>query len=341
MTSLPLPAVRDNLMWDLWMSMYHNPIIALALDFNLFEFIDEHNPSSEAIATKLNIKVRGIEVLTEPLVGLGLLLKRGNSYSLTSSAKTYLLRESPFYWGPIFKQFKDSIEYKKLLSAIASSAYQMLYDDEAYSTLWEKGTLPKGAALQLIEKTHASIFAPATSAIKSGIFKSSQRLLDVGAGSGCFTVAYLQQYPTYEATLFDLASVCDISKEYVQQFNLGNRVKIHAGNFFHKDDWPTDCDGILFSQILHSWSIDHCKTLLSYAYDRLPKEGSIYIHEMFLNEDRNSPLSTSCFDLLMFVNHQSQQFTQNEVFDLMRSVGFKYFKTKKTFGYFSVISAKK
>ena len=32
---------------------------------------------------------------------------------------------------------------------------------------------------------------------------------------------------------------------------------IHPGNFFNKDNWPSGFDGVLLSQIVHDWPLDH------------------------------------------------------------------------------------
>lgn len=116
---------------------------------------------------------------------------------------------------------------------------------------------------------------------------------------------------------------------------------MQAGNFFIKDNWPNNCDGILLSQILHDWPLEKCKLILENAYSSLPHGGTIYIHEMLLDDDRSSPLTTSCFNLLMFVNHQSQQFNKSELTNLLLSCGFCNPKTIQTFGYYSITTATK
>src|SRR5207244_4159234 len=129
-------------------------------------------------------------------------------------------------------------------------------------------------------KMHATIFAPATMAVESGIFNSTKILLDVGGGSGCFSIAYLKKYPEREATVFELPVVCDVAQEYIAQYELTNKILTHSGNFFNRKTWPTGHDGVLLSQILHDWPEKYCKKILKNAYDTLPSGGKIYLHEM-------------------------------------------------------------
>lgn len=141
--------------------------------------------------------------------------------------------------------------------------------------------------------------------------------------------------------MFDLPAVCKVTKKYMKEYGSAKNVSVHPGNFFLQDDWPTDCDGILLSQILHDWRLDECTILLKHARKVLPTGGKIYIHEMLLDDNKTSPLATVCFDLLMFINHQSQQFTKEMLFELLKSCGFSAPKTTPTFGYYSITTATK
>ena len=62
---------------------------------------------------------------------------------------------------------------------------------------------------------------------------------------------------------------------------------------------------------------------------------------MLLNHDRSGPLTVACFDMLMLINHGSQQFTKNELFNLLSAAGFKDLNVIPGFGYFSLITGKK
>jgi len=342
MKKIKIPTILDNAMWDVWMSTYHLPVVSVAHDLEVFSCIDTHNGSTmEQLSQQLGISKRSVEILVGPLSGLGFLINKKHVFNLSAKAKNYLLRESQFYWGPILEGFRNHNEYKKIMEAVKIGSNQLLYGDQTYTDMWKQGSITPEAAFYFTKKMHATIFAPAVAAIETGLFKDTKALLDVGGGSGCFSIAYADKYPEYTATIFELPVVCDIAKQYIHEYNLANRVLVHPGDFFNIQTWPSDHDGVLLSQIMHDWPEEQCKIILKNAYDALPLGGKLYIHEMLLNTSRTSPLTTSCFDLLMFINHQSQQFTKNKLFKLLRSVGFKMPKMEKTFGYYSLVIAKK
>lgn len=338
MNSILLASKNDNKMWDIWMSLYQLSTVTVADEIGLFTLLRNKKNKLSNIAKKLNIHEQGIKALTNVLLSLGFLNMKNGLISLSQTAQSYLLPDSPFYWGAQFKGLYEKIEHKRLLNALKNSTTQLTFNNKSFTDMWEDGSLTDAAAIDFTQKMHATIFAPALGAVKSGVFASTKKLLDMGGGSGCFSIAFIKKYPKYTAAVFELPPVCKITKKYLKQFNTPNKIEVLPGNFF-SDTWPRDYDGILFSQIFHDWPLEQCKLLAKSAYDALPQGGKIYIHEMLLDGNQTNPLTVACFNLLMFINHQSKQFTKKELFKLLRSVGFKNLKSKNTFGYFSIISA--
>lgn len=340
MKKLISPSISDKPMWDIWMSRYHLAVVSVADELNLFGAINTNKLNVSQIADRVGVLPRSIELISEILTILGFLNKKNGVYSLSQTSKTYLMPSSQFYWGALLESFRKIEEHQKILNAIKLGSNQLLYENKTFTDMWKEGSLTLEAASFFTKKMHATIFAPATIAIEKGVFKSTKNLLDVGGGSGCFSIAFLKRYPKHKATIFELPVVCEIARQYIEEYNLSNKIITHAGNFFNSKMWPTGHDGVLLSQILHDWPEEYCKKILKNSYDSLSDGGTIYIHEMLLDE-RKSPLAVSCFDLLMFINHKSQQFTKKKIFELLKLAGFKNCKIKKTFGYYSVIYAKK
>lgn len=342
MNNVRNPIVSDKAMWDIWMSIYHLSIVSAADELNLFNTLKNKKLTITELSEAIGLDHRSITALIEPLRGLELLEMYNNtSFGLTPIASTYLLPQSPFYWGAILEAQRGREEHKKILEAIKTDSKQLIFGKKTFTDMWQEGSITPEAAYNFTRKMHATIFAPSLNAIKSGLFKSTKKLLDVGGGSGCFSIAYIQEYPENEATVFELPNVCIETEKYIKESSLLDKISIHPGNFFIKENWPSGFDGILLSQIVHDWPLKDCNHIIENAYNALPCGGKIYIHEMLLHETTASPLTIACFDLLMLINHKSQQFTKSELFDLLTSHGFKNPEVKETFGYYSVVYATK
>lgn len=328
----------DTPMWDIWLSMYQLATVTVADEIGLFNEIHSDELTVDQLSKKLNIDKRGIDALSHVLISLGFIKKDGERIKLTPVSETYLIPSQPFYWGYMLEELKKRNEHQAILSALKDNSYLLSHDSKKFSEMWEGGEISPEAAEVFTNCMQATIFAPSVAAVKSGVFNGIKNLLDMGGGSGCFSIAYVKEYPGSKATVFELPIVCHVTQKYLDKFDIKQEVALCAGNFF-KDAWPRGHDGMLFSQIFHDWPVQQCKELAKLAYEALEPGGKIFIHEMLLDVDRSSPLTNTCFDLLMYINHRSQQFTQQELTDLLLNAGFKNPTLTKTFGYYSVLSA--
>ncbi|HVV67925.1 MAG TPA: methyltransferase [Gammaproteobacteria bacterium] len=331
----------DNLLWDIWMSTLHLAAVTVADEIKLFEQLKDRNLTFQEISEILQLESKAIKTLGELLMALGFLIPQDDKVQLSHTSKIYLLSDSPYYWGALLNKLRSRNDHKRLLNAMLNKDSLLTHNGKSYSNMWEQGCISPEAAAQFTEEMHATIFAPAVTAIKTDLFENTKQLLDVGGGSGCFSITFTHEYPDSKATVFELPEVAQISQKYIQKFKAEKNVLIHKGNFFNESDWPKEHDGILLSQILHDWPIPICEQILGFAYRSLPTGGKIFIYEMLLEDQRISPLTTACFNTLMFINHRSQQFSSQEITHLLQKIGFTDIIVEPTFGYFSLIVGKK
>ena len=177
------PKVDDKRMWDTWMSRYELATVSVADNLAIFEYIGRKVVTLGNISKKLSLSERAVEVVTEVLCGLGFLIKRKKTFSLTPTAKLYLLPDSIFYWGALLQGFHNSVEYNQIIKAIETDKEQLSYDSKTITSMWEEGEVDPVIASRFTKIMHATIFAPAVAAINSGKFGSTKKLLDLGGGS--------------------------------------------------------------------------------------------------------------------------------------------------------------
>lgn len=326
----------DKILWDSLMSVFIRPMLTVGDEIGFFSAIDQGATNLQDIASKLNISFKAAEILASVLASMHYVVKKGHQVALTPTAKNYLLPQSAFYWGALFRNFQDKTLHQRILQALKSTSPQLTHQAQSFTQMWEEGTITKEAAVSFTSDMQTEHSAAAAYLAQSGVFNNVNHLLDVGAGSGCFGLAFINNYPDKHVTLFDLPNVCELIKHEGK----GNTVTIYAGNFL-KEPWPKKHDAILLSQILHDWPREIDEQILARAYTALEPGGKIVIHEMLLDENKDSPQTVVFCDLLMFINHRSQQSTRNELFGLLSKAGFKNPTAQPMFGYFSAITAVK
>ncbi len=181
----------------------------------------------------------------------------------------------------------------------------------------------------------------AASGLALGVdFSKAKSLLDVGGGSGCFAITLAKQNPHLRCTVLDLPAMCEVAGEYIHAGGVGDRVGTHSANMFTQD-WPRGHDALLFSNILHDWGPETNDRLIAKAFATLPSGGSIYLHEMLLNDDANGPRTTAAFSVLMLANTRGRQFTFEQLKSTLERAGFADVQVVPTYSYYSIVRAVK
>jgi ubiquinone/menaquinone biosynthesis C-methylase UbiE len=333
------PTCDDKPIWDLWMSVYHFPTLAVADELGLFNLLADKQLGADEIAAKLGLSKRSTEALLAVLAGLNLLRTHNGSFYLTDVSKNFLLPDSPYYWGHMIKLVRDlSYSCSKLMEALKKDK-PIAYGGER-NELWEVHEQDPKQAEAFTKAMHSHSFPAAMSAAMIGDFDGVTKVLDVAGGSGCFCIALAHRYPMIQFTLLELPAVCDVARSYVEKFGLKDRIKIVSGNMF-KDSWPQGHDAIFFSNILHDWDLRSCEYLVKKSYDALPPEGKIYIHEMLLNDTKDGPLTAASFSMNMIYFTHGKQFTAKELTDLLTYCGFEEVTIAETSSLYSLVSGTK
>lgn len=210
-----------------------------------------------------------------------------------------------------------------------------------YGDDWKSGKGENKQAKSVAEGMDSLIKASAISIAQSGAFEGVSRLLDIGGGSGAYAVAITEAVEDLEAIVLDLPTMCHQAKKFIRR-RRAERVSTYCADFFH-DDWPAECDGFLFSNVLHDWPIKEVKKLLKKARMFLPTKiakGSIFIHEALLDKNRNGPQMVAIFNLQMQMGFGGSQFTKIELSDLLEDAGFTKPRVVAKFGYYTLLQAK-
>jgi acetylserotonin N-methyltransferase len=108
-----------------------------------------------------------------------------------------------------------------------------------------------------------------------------------------------------------------------------------------KDPWPTGYDAVFFGNIFHDWGRPRCRFLAQRSHQALPPGGRIYIHEMLLSDTKDGPLAAATDSMHMMFFAEGKQQSVGEFDELLGEAGFKDLTVTHTFGYYSLLSARK
>jgi hypothetical protein len=124
-------------------------------------------------------------------------------------------------------------------------------------------------------------------------------LLDVGGGSGIYSIGWLQQHPRLRAIVWDRPEVLKVAAEMAERYGVANRLECVPGDMF-ADPVPTGADAILLSNILHDWDVPECRALVGRCTTALGVGGQLLIHDVFLNDALDGPLAVALYSAALY-----------------------------------------
>jgi ubiquinone/menaquinone biosynthesis C-methylase UbiE len=168
---------------------------------------------------------------------------------------------------------------------------------------------------------HQRAFAQASATVRLLDLSAAKKTLDVGGGSGAFSMAFVRAKNDIQATVFDLPDVIPLTRSYVSESGLSRRFTFQAGNF-HKDEFDKGYDLILLSAIIHMNSAADNKRLFKKCARALNLRGQLVIQDYIMNNNRTRPAAGAFFALNMLVGTDAgDTYTEKEVCSWMKVAG--------------------
>ena len=301
--------------------------LAAAHDFDLFTRLSNGaSTTCPELAQALGISPRPAEMLLTGCAALGLLEKSDGRYRNAPISEAYLVRSKPHYFGG-WVEMADKRLYAgwgKLTEALRTNQ-PTTWDPAVQSSLFD-GEDPKVLAL-FWEAMHSLSTMTARKLGEAVDFGHSQRLLDIGGGSGAFDIELCRRYPQLRATVFDLPHVVEIAAGKVAQAGLSGRIQTAPGDFFGAAPFPADHDVHLLSMILHDWDEAKDRALLRRSYEALPGGGMVVVSELLVNDDKTGPAPAALMSLNMLIETEGRNYTPAEYTEWMEDAGFRGVET--------------
>jgi len=97
-----------------------------------------------------------------------------------------------------------------------------------------------------------------------------KQLLDIGGGSGGYTLTFCRANPQLRATILDLPQAIETAKAYALQSGLADRIAHLVGNAI-TTEWPKGHDVILMPYLWSAIGADEIMKLARRAFDVLPQ----------------------------------------------------------------------
>ena len=289
-------------------------VILTAAELDLFTRLAEQPVAADEIAAGLGLDERGLTRLLDCLVTQGLLERKRGRYRVTKGG-AHLASGHPSSVLPMVQHLGTIWDnWSQLTECVRSGG------NPRRRTVSGSASEPDTRAF--IGAMHVAARPTAAAVAKACDLRRFSQLLDVGGGSGAYTIAFLKTSPHLRAVLFDLPGVIGIAEDNVAQAGLRDRVTFVAGDFY-TDELPSGCDLALLSAIIHQNSPQQNLDLYAKIHRALEPGGVLLIRDHVMDESRTKPPEGALFALNMLVNTPGgDTYTFAEIADTLRRAGF-------------------
>jgi SAM-dependent methyltransferase len=267
-------------------------ILHSAAELNLFTVLEKAPLTAQEVADKNGGDVRALSLLLDAVAAMGLVVKRGQTYRCRGSAARFLTANSPDSILPMVLHMSSLWGRWSRLPDIAKGV-----GDAKKQFDFSRHAEELRAFIGAMHVIGAPLAERIAAAVDPG---ASRALLDVGGGSGTYTIAFLRAVPEMRATLFDLPEVLEMARERLRHEGLLDRANLVAGSF-DRDEFPAGHDLALISAIIHSYSPDENLALYRKVSRALNAGGRILIRDYVMEPDRLHPRDGAIFAINMLV----------------------------------------
>ncbi|MBA3833217.1 MAG: methyltransferase domain-containing protein [Chthoniobacterales bacterium] len=302
--------------------------LSAAVELDLFSILQRHKQMTrEQIAKTLNCAEQPIRILLLGCTTLGLLRKRGQSYSNTMLSRTLLVRSSARNIVDVVR-WQHHINYRAMshfADAIRANSNVGLEEFRGTEdTLYERLAHDEWRE-QIFQDAMESISVQANAMLVRRLnLRGAKFLLDVGGGNGTNIIAFARRFPNLRAAVFDSASVCEIARKNIAKVEVSDRLSACPGNCF-SDPFPKEVDTILFAHFMTIWSETRNRQLLRKCFDALPTGGSVIIFNMMQWDSEDGPPAAAMGSpyFLTIATGEGMLYTWHEYRQWMRDAGFR------------------
>jgi ubiquinone/menaquinone biosynthesis C-methylase UbiE len=327
----------DRPAMDVSLGIYAYTAILAAHRLKLFPLLASGPQTIPDVCAALGIKPRPARAILAASSAQGFVRSSDESYSLTPLGEKYLVETSPaylgFFWDLLIGNADNNLSFSSTERAVLADGQQVVEDEHVFQTVAEQAEMARSFTRGMHGLSVAAGLAwPATIDLSG-----TERMLDVGGGSGAHAIGAVTRWPHLQAIVYDLPPVCDVAREYIAKAGVQDRIETQAGDMW-ADPFP-GADLHFYSNIYHDWSRDKGTVLTRKSFESLPPGGRIVVHEVLFDDDKAGPLAAAGYSIGMLLwSADGAQYSGRELTEMLAEAGFRQIEIKPTFGYNSIVT---
>jgi len=308
---------------DLASAFYRSAILFAASDLGIFAKLSHlQTGSAQKLASEMGLDGRGLSLLLDACVAIGLLEKSGGNYRNTTDSEAFLVPGKP-------GNLSEAIRYNRDVYPV----WARLAEFVRRGCPGEMPELHLGANADrtrtFVMSMHGKALAMGPAVLPHLELNGSTKLLDVGGGPGTYSVLIAKRNPQVRCTVFDLPAVVEIADELIAQQGQSDKVVTLAGDY-HNTPFPQENDVVNFFGVLHQESPVTIQELFGRAFESLRPGGMVYVMDMMTDATHTAPEFSALFAVNMALTAKhGWVFSDAELKGWLEAAGFRDFSVNQ------------
>lgn len=277
--------------YDLYTGAYKIQLVRAALLLDVFTPLESGPASAEIVAQACQADARGIRVLLDYLASLRVLERDADSYALTPTAATFLVRGRKTYAGDtVLTETAPSLG-GGILHALRSgqpSHHTERFDQDAWLESYSSWRPAKS-----LEMWRAAGIEPGR--------RPGLRVLDLASGCAIKSLVLAQADPTARITCLDRAEVLEVARDLAHRLNVLSQVTFRPDDLFAADLGERCFDAVLMGQISYYLTPTQNTNVFRRVYAALTP-GSVFVIDAIMPSEPPSEYASLVTALLWAVS---------------------------------------
>ncbi|MGW4132953.1 methyltransferase [Amycolatopsis japonica] len=296
-------------------------LLRTGLDLGVFDALADRPARPSQLADRLEVSERGIRILLNALVALGLLRREGDSFALAPGAEELLVNGRPGYLGHLKDVLAGDHEWdtlKVLGDAVRRGGCVVGENAETPNfDYWEDfanhATAATGPTARLVTDVLAARLTE----------RSEVDILDVACGHGLYGYTIAQRLTHARVHSLDWPNVLPITERRAKEMGVHDRARFISGDMFEVGlGGPYDV--ALVTNVLHHFSVEKATELLTRVHGAVRHDGQLVTVGFTIGDEppEREPVPHLFSVLMLAWTTGGQVHTEQEYERILRDSGF-------------------
>eukprot|EP00439_Symbiodinium_sp_Y106_P043875 s5389_g5.t1 len=257
-----------------------------ALELGVFDHLAKGPQSVSDLAAGCGVPCNRLQTLLTALVAAKCLRRDGSQlYSNSPNVQKFMVSASKAYYGDYFKHQVGGLFYArmgqlaKVLRGEEVLDYSQWFSDPTVASLYTSAQ-------------HNGSLATAKSLFRKVSLATTGQMLDVGGGSGAFSLQAARMNPELRATVLDFPEVCRVGRSLMEQAAPEKPRVSFKELDATSPSWPVEAESqdlVLMSYLCGSVPEDLIAQLFQNAFRVLRAGGRLVVHDFMVDDTRDGP----------------------------------------------------